>query len=124
MVNILYIAGGGALGALLRYWISTLMDNIFGHDFPYGTLSVNVIGSVAIGLLYMVSVERFTISVELRAGLMIGLLGAFTTFSSFSLETLTLIQSGQQVKAVLNVILSVTLCLIGCWAGMALGKQI
>lgn len=124
MVNILYIAGGGALGALLRYWMSTLMDNIFGHDFPYGTLSVNVIGSVAIGLLYMVSVERFTISVELRAGLMIGLLGAFTTFSSFSLETLTLIQSGQQVKAVLNVILSVTLCLIGCWAGMALGKQI
>jgi CrcB protein len=124
VVNILYIAGGGALGALLRYWMSTLMDNIFGHDFPYGTLSVNVIGSVAIGLLYMVSVERFTISVELRAGLMIGLLGAFTTFSSFSLETLTLIQSGQQVKAVLNVILSVTLCLIGCWAGMALGKQI
>ena len=112
------------MGALLRYWMSTLMDNIFGHDFPYGTLSVNVIGSVAIGLLYMVSVERFTISVELRAGLMIGLLGAFTTFSSFSLETLTLIQSGQQVKAVLNVILSVTLCLIGCWAGMALGKQI
>jgi CrcB protein len=112
------------LGALLRYWMSTLMHNIFGREFPYGTLSVNVIGSVAIGLLYVVSVERFTANVELRAGLMIGLLGAFTTFSSFSLETLTLIQSGQQIKAVLNVILSVTLCLIGCWAGMALGKQI
>ncbi|MGY8813309.1 MAG: fluoride efflux transporter CrcB [Gammaproteobacteria bacterium] len=124
MVNILFIAGGGALGALLRYWMSTQMHNIFGRDFPYGTLSVNVIGSVAIGMLYVVSVERFTANVELRAGLMIGLLGAFTTFSSFSLETLTLIQSGQQFKAVLNVILSVTLCLIGCWVGMAMGKQI
>ena len=124
MVNLVYIAGGGAAGALLRYWISNLTHSLLGRDFPYGTLSVNIIGSSLLGFLYMLSLERLQSSMELRAGLMIGLLGAFTTFSTFSLETLTLVQSGQQYKAALNVTLSVILCLVGCWAGMALGRQL
>jgi fluoride exporter len=124
MVNILYIAGGGAIGAVLRYWVSNIMHDSYGRGFPYGTLSVNVIGSIFIGILYVLTLERIENSVELRAGLMIGLLGAFTTFSTFSLETLTLIQSGQQLKAAMNITLSVILCLTGCWAGMVLARQI
>jgi CrcB protein len=124
MVNILYIAGGGAAGALLRYWVSNGIHGLLGRGFPYGTLAVNVIGSVLIGYLYIVLLERFEHSVQLRAGLMVGLLGAFTTFSTFSLETLSLIQGGEHIKATLNIILSVVLCLCGCWLGMVLGRQL
>ena len=124
MTNLLYIAGGGAVGALLRYWMSHAIHTLFGRDFPYGTLAVNVTGSILIGLLYVLSIERMDASVELRAGVMIGLLGAFTTFSTFSLETLTLIEAGDQLKAVLNITLSLTLCLTGCWAGIIIGRQI
>ena len=124
MTNLLYIAGGGAVGALLRYWMSNAIHTLFGRDFPYGTLAVNVTGSILIGLLYVLSIERMDASVELRAGIMIGLLGAFTTFSTFSLETLTLIEAGEQLKAVLNITLSLTLCLTGCWAGIIIGRQI
>ena len=124
MVQILYIAGGGAAGALLRYWVSNGIHNLFGRGFPYGTLVVNVIGSVLIGFLYIILLERLEHSVQLRAGLMVGLLGAFTTFSTFSLETLSLIQGGDHIKASLNIIFSVVLCLGGCWLGMVLGRQI
>jgi fluoride exporter len=124
MTNLLYIAGGGAVGALLRYWMSSAIHNFFGRDFPYGTLTVNVTGSIIIGLFYVLSIERMDAGIEWRAAIMIGLLGAFTTFSTFSLETLTLIETGEQLKAVLNITLSLTLCLTGCWAGIVIGRQI
>lgn len=97
---------------------------LLGRGFPYGTMSVNVLGSFAMGLLYVLMLERMAINAEWRAALMIGLLGAFTTFSAFSIETMNLIEAGELSKAGLNMILSVSLCLLGCWLGMVLGRQI
>lgn len=124
MGNILFIAGGGAIGALLRYWMSTAVYSMLGKGFPYGTLTVNVAGSILMGLLYVFLFERMDVSPVWRAGLMIGLLGAFTTFSTFSIETIHLIENGEQLKAGLNMILSVALCVIGCWFGMVAGRQV
>ena len=124
MINIIYIAAGGALGALLRYWMSNGIYALFGTGFPYGTLAVNVSGSLIIGFVYVFLLERMDVGVEWRAGLVIGLLGAFTTFSTFSIETLNLIESGEQLKAGLNIIFSVSLCIVACWAGMTVGREI
>ena len=118
------IAAGGAVGAVMRYGVSNGVYLLLGRDFPYGTMSVNVIGSLVMGLLYVFMFERMDASPELRAALIIGLLGAFTTFSTFSIETLNLIEAGQQIKAGTNILLSVTLSILGCWVGMVLGRQI
>lgn len=124
MINILFIAVGGAAGALLRYWVSNGAYLLFGRAFPYGTLSVNVLGSLLMGVLYVILVERIDSSAELRAGLIVGLLGAFTTFSTFSMDTINLIENGEQVKAGLNMLLSVALCVLACWLGMLAARQI
>ncbi len=118
------IAVGGALGALLRYWVSTAIYARLGRDFPWGTLGVNVIGSFVMGLLAIVLVERLVSPPEIRAFLLIGFLGAFTTFSTFSLETFNLLEQGDVVPAVLNVVVSVVVCvgatLLGVWLGRSL----
>lgn len=124
MLNTLAIAGGGALGALFRFWSSKWMHSLFGVGFPYGTLFVNVAGSLVMGFLYVLLVERVSLAPEWRAFLMIGFLGAFTTFSTFSLETLQLFNSGELFKAALNIILSVLLCLAAVWFGMFAGRQL
>ncbi len=124
MAQILFIAAGGATGALLRYWMSNGIHAYMGRGFPYGTLSVNLLGSLLMGLAYVFLVERMDVNPEWRAGLIIGLLGAFTTFSTFSIETLNLIEAGEQFKAGLNILFSVTLCITGCWFGMIIGRQI
>lgn len=124
MTNIMFIAAGGATGALLRYWMSNSVYAMFGRAFPYGTLSVNVTGSILMGLCYVFLFERLDVGIQWRAGLMIGLLGAFTTFSTFSIETLNLLESGEQIRAVGNIFISVTLCIVGCWAGMIIGREI
>jgi CrcB protein len=122
--QLVYIAAGGATGALMRYWMSNGIYAILGRGFPYGTLTVNVVGSLLMGFCYVFMIERMDVSVEWRAALMIGLLGAFTTFSTFSIETLNLLESGEQLKAALNILLSVTLCIIGCWLGMIVGRNV
>lgn len=122
MNQILYIAAGGAAGAVLRYLVSTGVHQWLGRGFPYGTLVVNVSGSLVMGLLYILLIERTDAGVAWRAGLIIGLLGAFTTFSTFSIETLNLIESGEQMKAAFNILFSVSLCLLGCWTGIVLGR--
>lgn len=124
MSQIIYIAAGGAIGALLRFWLSGGIHALLGRGFPYGTLSVNVIGSLAMGLLYVLLYERMNVSPEWRAGILIGLLGAFTTFSTFSMETLNLIEAGEHIKAVSNMLLSVSLCLIAVWAGVVIARQL
>ena len=124
MNNLIYIASGGAIGSVLRYWMSSGVQTLFGKDFPYGTLSVNLIGSILIGLLFVLLGERTGTNEAWRLTLIVGFLGGFTTFSAFSLETFTLIQGGQPGKAALNVLLSVSLCLIGCWLGILIGKKI
>jgi len=118
----LIIAFGGAAGAVGRYFISNLFYDILGRGFPYGTLAVNVIGSLLIGFFYVLFIEKITLGAELRTLIMVGFLGAFTTFSTFSLETLLLIQQGNPLKAFFNVILSVVLCLFASWLGMILSR--
>mgnify|MGYP006451500491 CR=1 FL=1 len=124
MLQIISIAGGGAIGALLRFWMSNGVYALLGRAFPYGTLAVNALGSIIMGLLYVFMLERMEVSPEWRAALMIGLLGAFTTFSTFSIETMNLIEAGEISKAGLNMFLSVALCVTGCWLGMIMGRQI
>ena len=124
MLQLLAIAGGGALGAVFRFGISNGIYRLLGRDFPYGTLAVNVIGSLLMGVLFTLLVERMDVSAEWRAGVLVGLLGAFTTFSTFSFETLALFDAGAPLKALLNIIASVVLCLAATWFGMILGRQI
>lgn len=123
MMHLVSIAAGGALGALLRYGFSAGAHHLLGKGFPYGTLFVNVIGSLLIGVIYVLMVERNELSEDWRAFLIIGLLGAFTTFSTFSFETINLIETGEMLKAGLNVVFSVLLCLGFCWLGMLLSRQ-
>ncbi|HEB99703.1 MAG TPA: fluoride efflux transporter CrcB [Thiotrichales bacterium] len=120
----LAIAGGGAAGALLRYWVSNAVYTLAGRAFPYGTLAVNVLGSLAMGFLFVLLVERLESGPAVRAFLLIGLLGAFTTFSTFSIETLNLIQAGEAMKAVLNMLLSVLLCMVAVALGVLVGRQL
>ncbi len=117
MKTLLFIAGGGAFGAVLRYLMSSGIYHWFGRGFPYGTLAVNVLGSLAIGLLSILLIEKFNLSQDVKLGLVVGLLGAFTTFSTFSWETLHLLEQGLLQKAFLNVLLNVTLCVLAAWTG-------
>lgn len=124
MSQTLAIAAGGAIGALLRYWTSTAVHNRLGTGFPYGTLTVNVMGSLLMGFLYIWLIERLAAGSALRAFLLIGILGAFTTFSTFSMETLNLLESGQPGKALANVLVSVTVCIIAAGLGVLAARQI
>ncbi|HHJ14410.1 MAG TPA: fluoride efflux transporter CrcB [Gammaproteobacteria bacterium] len=118
------IAGGGALGALLRYWASTAVYGLAGRGFPWGTLFVNVLGSLLMGTLYIWLLERSLESATLRAFLLIGLLGAFTTFSTFSIETLMLMEGGQYLKALMNILASVSACVVAAALGVILARQL
>ncbi len=120
----LAIAGGGAIGALLRFWVSTGVYTLTGRAFPYGTLIVNVLGSLLMGFLYIWLLERTLAAPALRAFILIGLLGAFTTFSTFSIETLNLVEAGELLKALLNTLLSVVLCVAAAAAGVMIARQI
>lgn len=122
MLQILAIAGGGALGALGRFYVSNGVYRLLGRDFPWGTLTVNMIGSFLMGLLFVLFIQRLSTGPELRSAVLIGFLGAFTTFSTFSLETLNLIEQTAYARALLNMGLSVLVCLVACWLGVALGR--
>ena len=120
----LAIAAGGAFGALLRYWMSNGVYLLLGRGFPYGTLAVNVLGSLVMGFLYIVMIERMSFGAEWRAFALIGLLGAFTTFSTFSIETLILLEQADYAKAVANMLLSVLACVAAAFLGVMLARQL
>lgn len=122
----LWVALGSAIGGVARYWSSGVIARTVGETFPWGTLLVNVSGSLAIGLIWTLTGPdgRVLMGTAGRQFLMIGILGGFTTFSSFSLQTLTLLQDGQWMSAAFNVVGSVLLCLVAVWLGHMLGLAI
>lgn len=124
MLQLVTIAVAGALGALMRYWVSGWVYGLFGRSFPYGTLAVNFVGSMVMGLSFVLLVERLGSGPEWRAFVIVGFLGAFTTFSTFSLETVQLIEGGELMRALLNVMVSVVLCLGAAWLGILMGRQL
>lgn len=119
----LFIALGGAIGACLRYFLTQESIKLLGKGFPFGTLVVNVLGSFALGCLYMwIEQEQREISDGLRLFITVGLLGALTTFSTFSYDTVMLLQHGDYIKALLNIFLNVSLCIFGVWLAVLLVK--
>ena len=121
---LLGVAIGGAIGSVLRYLIQIQSLQWFGDSFPYGTLLVNVAGSLLIGFLSFIFLERITVSEEVRFAILVGVLGGFTTFSTFSLETFNFIQQGDYLVAIGNVFLSVSLCLLACFLGISLARLV
>ena len=124
MNQVLAIAAGGAIGALLRFWMSNGVYVLLGRGFPYGTLAVNVLGSLVMGFLYIVMLERLSLGAEWRGFVLVGLLGAFTTFSAFSIETLTLLEQADYGKAVTNMLLSVVACVAAAYIGVLMARQL
>lgn len=123
MQQLIAIALGGSCGAVTRFLVGNGICGWLGRGFPHGTLFINVSGSLLMGLLSELMLQRFPLASEYRAAILVGFLGAYTTFSSFSLETLNLLESGSLLKAFLNVLLSTVLCLIACWLGLLWGRS-
>jgi fluoride exporter len=117
----LWVAAGSALGGMARYWCSGFVAERAGETFQWGTLIINILGSFVIGLFGGLTGPdgRFLVSPDVRIFVMVGLCGGYTTFSSFSLQTLGLMQEGEWARAGTNVVLSVVLCLIAVWLGVA-----
>lgn len=120
MMYSLAVALGGALGAVSRYWLIAAVSNASNHRFPWGTLVVNVLGSLVIGMMYVLISERMVLSEQWRAVLIVGYLGAFTTFSTFSLDALLLLQEGFVLQALTYIVSSVVICLLCAWLGIVL----
>lgn len=125
MTSTLLIFLGAGLGGVLRYWVSASSYWLLGRQFPYGTLIVNSSGCFVMGLLYVLILEKFNgVGQQLRPLLLIGFLGGYTTFSSFSIETLNLYENGNWFGAGLNIALSTSICLFLSWLGIILGRQL
>jgi fluoride exporter len=118
------IAVGGSVGAVSRYWMSTTTYQWLGMAFPYGTIAVNLLGSLLMGFLSVLLVYRLQVSEELRIGILSGFLGSFTTFSTFAIDTIELGMDDSLIKAMLYILLSVLLCVLGALAGLLAAKQL
>jgi CrcB protein len=120
----LAVAAGGALGSVARFWLTVVMAQLTGLRFPWGTLLINVLGSVVIGWVAALTLtpERIGIHPDLRIFLMVGICGGFTTFSAFSLQTLELLQNGNAWPAAGYVVGSVLFCVGAVWCGWLIGK--
>jgi CrcB protein len=124
MREFLFIAGFGALGCVARFCLSSRVYSWMGRDFPYGTFAVNIIGAFFIGFVMEFSLRSTLIPEELRIGLTIGFMGGLTTFSTFSYETFKLLEEGQFMVALSNVLLSVVVCLLLTWLGIHAARSI
>ena len=122
MESYLLVFVGGGLGASARYWLSGAVYRFLPTDFPYGNLVVNLLGSFLIGALMVSFEERFALNPSLRVFLAIGILGGFTTFSSFSYETMALLREAEMLRAIINVTISVLGCLSATYFGLILGR--
>lgn len=118
----LAVAAGGAIGSVARYGLSGAVAQLVGAAFPWGTLLINVLGSVVIGAVAAVPDGRLGLSPDLRLFLMTGICGGFTTFSAFSLQALELLKLGQSGAALGYVLASVAMCIVGCWLGFLAGS--
>ena len=118
------VAFGGALGALCRYWMYNTWTKLAENQFPYVTLMVNVAGSLLIGVAFVLLVERNHIGLEWRNVINVGFLGAFTTFSTFSLDALGLIEQGQVSLAFIYIMSSVVICILAAWLGITITRLI
>lgn len=121
-ISLLAIALGGACGSVSRYLVAREMGGRLGDFLPYGTLAVNVLGSLALGWLATVFLDRPEINSALRLGITVGFLGAFTTFSTFSLESVQLLLNGAVWRAMLNIAVNTVVCLGMCYLGMQLAR--
>jgi fluoride exporter len=120
MITTLWVAVGGALGSIARYWVAIAVARLLGPQFPWGTILINIVGSFVIGFfaaLTATGTGRLSVPSDLRIFVMVGVCGGFTTFSAFSLQTLDLMRDGRTVQALANVGLSVMLCLVAVAAG-------
>lgn len=113
MTKWIALLSGGALGTLARYGLGEIIHHFFGSSFPYGTLAVNLTGCGLIGFLTVLSEDKFLLSPTARIFLMIGFCGAYTTFSTFMLETANLMKDGENVRAFMNIVVSI---IFGFWA--------
>jgi len=116
------VALGGALGALGRYVLSTWIANRGNYLFPWGTFVVNILGCFLLGLIYVLGTEKLLINPQLRSMITVGFLGAFTTFSTFSLEAFNLLRNGEVIMALLYIFGSIAVGLIGVWLGIIVGN--
>ena len=123
-MNILLVFVGGGLGAAARYLLQGAVYRFAGATFPYGTIVVNTLGCFLIGLIMSSMEERFLAAPSLRIFLTIGILGGFTTFSSFSYETMVLLREGDLLTGGLNIIASMVICLGATWLGLGLGRYV
>jgi CrcB protein len=122
----LWIGLGSALGGMARYWCSGVMARLIGETFPWGTLFVNVLGSLIIGFIATLTAPdgRLFIDATTRQFIMLGLLGGYTTFSSFSLQTLALLNDGEWLYAGFNIGASVIACLVAVWLGHLIAAHV
>ena len=118
------IAIGGALGCWARFAQTNLVQAVYGRDFPFATISINVIGSFLMGFLFIETLERLTLSPALRTGILTGVLGGYTTFSTFEMETWLLAEGGELLKAALYVALSVGLGFIAAFGGAYIARNL
>jgi CrcB protein len=118
------IAIGGTLGCCARYAQTVYVQATFGRDFPLATLSINVIGSFLMGFLFILTLERLMIPPSVRVGVLTGVLGGYTTFSTFEMETLLLAENGEFFKAGLYVVLSVVIGFLAAFGGAYLARNL
>ena len=124
MQKTILIGLAGLAGTLLRYWLAGFVARQYGETFPWGTMAVNLIGCFITGAVFYLTEERFLISPAVRTVILIGLLGGFTTFSSYGLQTFTLMRDGEFGMATLNVAVSNVVGLMMLWVGYVLGKAL
>ncbi len=124
MLKTLFVFIGGGIGSVLRYLMSGWVYSLWGSNFPYGTLSVNIVGSFIIGFFLTLAEDKFLVTPDIRVFVAIGIVGGFTTFSTFSFETFKLLKNGSFLIGGLNIVVSITIGLIAVWLGSILAALI